>query len=128
VQDITLILEDSLESDFNTICEDESTEELGELIVTLWRTCGEGDLTLLNKVLSTESLRATVIQQSRGLEGGDEIDSDNENDGTTLEAVLEGNEKAIEEDMEMEEAPPLVDPDGWQTVTKPKKGKALKKK
>ena len=36
-QDVTLLLEDIMETDFNTVCEDESCDELGDLLCTMWR-------------------------------------------------------------------------------------------
>ncbi len=37
IQDVTLLLEDVMETDFNTVCEDESCDELGDLLCTMWR-------------------------------------------------------------------------------------------
>ncbi len=114
-----------METDFNAICEDDSTDEIGNILCTMWRECGQGDFTLVNKTLSTESKRAATIQQSQGMEGGDMIDSDDENDGAslpsgTMNSRIEEGDEAMEE-VEEEEPVPLVDPDGWQTVSKPKK-------
>ena len=126
-----------METDFNTVCEDESTDEIGELLVNLWRQCGEGDFTIVNKIISTESKRLEVIGQSRGLERGDEMDSDDENEGLSmprLDAIVEGTSGIDETDMETEELesaepePPRIDPDGWETVTRNnKKGKGGKR-
>jgi hypothetical protein len=46
-----------MESDFNTLCEDESPDELGELLVTMWKQCGDGDFTLATNALAREFTR-----------------------------------------------------------------------
>ena len=56
-KDISLILEDYMETEFNTILEDGSPDELGELLVTMWRQCGEGDFTLVTNALAREYVR-----------------------------------------------------------------------
>jgi hypothetical protein len=50
--DVTLILEEYLEDNFNTICEDGSTDELGDLLVSMFRQCCEGDFTLVTNALA----------------------------------------------------------------------------
>ena len=54
---MSLILEDVMENDFNTICEDESPDELGDLLCTMWRQCGEGDFNLVTNALAREYTR-----------------------------------------------------------------------
>ena len=36
-----------METDFNVICEDESTDELGDLLCNMWRMCGEGSVLVI---------------------------------------------------------------------------------
>jgi len=57
-----------METDFNTICEDESTEELGDLLCLMWTQCGVGDYTLVTNALAREFYRHTAetLAQSRG--------------------------------------------------------------
>jgi hypothetical protein len=46
-----------METDFNAILEDGSPDELGELLVTMWRQCGEGDFTIATNALAKEYMR-----------------------------------------------------------------------
>ena len=143
-------MDDALESDFNTLCEDESTDEIGNILVNMWRECGDGNFERVHQIISRERLRSTdVIKQSQGLESGDMIDSDDENEGGELEAEIGARDESIipfefssasssiadvAMMVESSEAPelveaPVADPDGWETVTKPKKtNKSGKKK
>lgn len=126
--DVTIVLEDFLETNFNTICEDGSPDELGDLLVTMYRQCGEGDFTIATNALAREFVRHEMVSRSQGLEGGDAIDEDEEDEengqGSAMETV---NEDEMEEEEE-EEAPPRVDADGWETVTKKGNGKRGGKK
>ncbi len=121
--DITLILEDYLEQEFNTICEDGSPEELGEMFCVMWRKCCNGDFTMVTDVLAREYVRHEMVSKSQGLAGGD-ADSDDEGglDDNGEALVAEAMETIQEDDSAMQEeeqeAPPLVDPDGWETVTR----------
>ena len=136
--DIGLILEDYMETQFNTILEDGSPDELGDLLVTMWRECGEGNFTLANNALAREYVRHEVVSRSQGVEGGDAIDSDDdgEEDETAaakLAAVVEEGAMEMEGEMEEEEEEevPRVDADGWETVargTKKTKKSSGKKK
>jgi hypothetical protein len=129
--DISLILEDYMETQFNTILEDGSPDELGDLLVTMWRECGEGNFTIVTNALAREYVRHEVVRRSQGVEGGDAIDSDDEDgcgDDTEgiiaaeLAAITEEGEGAMEmEDGDEEEEVPRVDPDGWETVARGKK-------
>jgi hypothetical protein len=49
--DVSLLLDDIMESSFNTICEDESTDEIGQLLCTMFHQCCNGDLTLVTEAL-----------------------------------------------------------------------------
>jgi pre-rRNA-processing protein TSR2 len=138
--DISLVLEDYLETEFNTICEDGSPDELGELFVTMWRQCMEGNYTLVTDILAKEYVRHEMVSRSQGLVSGD-ID-DHSDDGMDDTAVKEAVEEAVTEQIQQTEdnnnagaagmededdAPPLVDPDGWETVDRSRKGKNKKR-
>jgi pre-rRNA-processing protein TSR2 len=136
--DVSLILEDYLETQFNTICEDGSPEEIGELLCLLWSECISGNFGRVNMLVDrlAQRRREEILQQSQGLAKGDEEDSDDDMEGMdgvqnpesliqealaasgVLSSITEGNE-----DDEDEIAPPLVDADGFQTVVNQKKGK-----
>lgn len=147
--DIAFILEDYMEANFNTVCDDGSSEELGELFVDMWRKCCAGDFEMVQTIMAREKNRAHITGQCQGLQGGDAIDeddddSDGEGDGAALNSMVreralevlqeEGAaEKMIAEeggdgmDEDAEEAPPLVDADGFETVVSGKKKKKGKK-
>ncbi len=55
--DIELVLEDYLETNFSTICEDGSPGEIGELFCLMWRQCVEKDFTLVTNALAREFVR-----------------------------------------------------------------------
>jgi pre-rRNA-processing protein TSR2 len=118
--DISLILEDYLEQEFNTICEDGSPEELGEMFCLMWGKCCAGDFTMVTDVLAREYVRHEMVSKSQGLSGGD-ADSDDEEVGDNGEAMIADAMETIQEEetaMQEEEAPPLVDPDGWEVVSR----------
>jgi pre-rRNA-processing protein TSR2 len=125
--DISLVLEDFLETNFETICEDDSPDELGELLVQMYRECGLGNFTLVTNTLSREFQRHSVVSRSQGIEqGGDAIDSDE--DGEMTNEGNNSNMGVIVEEEEEEEVPPRVDADGWENVVSGKKKKGGKKK
>lgn len=132
--DISLILEDYMETQFNTILEDGSPDELGELLVTMWRQCGEGDFTIVTNALAREFVRHEVVGRSQGVEGGDAIDSDDDDEcGDDTEGIIAAELAAVTEEgaMDMddddeEEEVSRVDPDGWETVARGKKAVSKK--
>ena len=124
--DITLVLEDFMETQLNTVCEDNSIEEISELLVLMWRECGQGNFNLVTNALSREFQRHEVLSRSQGIDNtGDMMDSDEEDEVTAgNEAVLQ----AIAEDDTMDEEPPepLIDADGFETVRRKGKKKGGK--
>ena len=112
-QDVSLLLEDYLESNFSTICEDESPDELGMIICDLYSQCGEGNFELVNSLTQKEALRKGVVSQSIGCDKGDDIDEDDDEEND------QENEAAMEE--ALTEELPKVDPEGWEVVSKRKR-------
>lgn len=123
-----------METNFNTVCEDNSPDELGDLLVTMWRQCCAGDFTLATNALAREFVRHETLSKCQGLgPSGDVIDSDDDEDeeGAVMDAGGlgagdEGADAGGAMEAEAEQAPsqPLVDPDGWETVIRGKsKGK-----
>jgi len=117
-----------MDEDFQTVCEDGSPAELGELFCTMWRACGAGDFALVHNALNSEKARAEVLARSHGLDSttGDALDSDDDDDdggmdveGDAMMAVEE--EEAVAAETEEVTAPPLVDADGFMTAGKKKK-------
>jgi len=97
----------------------------------MWRQCGEGDFTLVTSTLAQEYARHEVISRSQGIDNGDAIDSDDDDDmaehndaliseAMTDEAIVSGGSLAPAE--VPEEVPVLVDEDGFQTVFRGKRG------
>lgn len=144
--DISLVLEDYLETNFNTICEDGSPDDLGELFCTMWRQCCAGDFSTVGNVLAKEYVRHEMVTKSQGLDTGGDIieDDDDEDDGQngdnqdainrqmsevarqvalqTASSVAGGEgDEGMMEAIEEEPAPSLVDPDGWETVASKRK-------
>lgn len=142
--DISLVLEDYLDTNFSTICEDGSPDELGEVFCTMWRQCCAGDFSMVTNVLAKEYVRHEMVSKSQGLEGGDTIEEgdEEEENGTdgaetnqqveqmVQQALAQGQQQdagEMQTDGPEEQAPPLVDPDGWEMISrgrKAKKGKA----
>lgn len=110
-----------METKFQTICEDGSTDELADIFLTMWRETGVGNFALVTNALAREFQRHEIVTASVGLEGGDAIDSDGEDEA-------EGDAMMMEE-----EAPtlvpvaPVVDEEGFETVVRGKKGKGGKR-
>ncbi len=109
---------------FHTVCEDGSTDEIGELLVALYRQCGAGDFSQVNAILEKESRRVSSVHASQGLDQGDAIDSDDENEGAGLDDVVDvptllpfgGSAAAAAAAEEEEEEDMGPDPDGWMPV------------
>ncbi len=124
--DITLVLEDFMETQLNTVCEDNSIEEISELLVLMWHECGQGNFNLATNALSREFQRHEVLSRSQGIDNtGDMMDSDEEDEVTAgNDAVLQ----AITEEDAMDEEPPepLIDADGFETVRRKGKKKGGK--
>jgi pre-rRNA-processing protein TSR2 len=80
--DVSLILDDVMETNFNTICEDESTDELGQIICDMFYQCTTGDLTIVTRTLNQEKARSSgnFMARSQGIERGDEIGDDEDDD------------------------------------------------
>ena len=87
--DVAFILEDYMEAHFNTMLEDGSPDEIGELLCDMWRKCCVGDFEAVNIVKTKERMRPSITGQCQGLEGGDVIDSDDENDGLAIGDVMQ---------------------------------------
>ena len=139
--DIALLLEDYLDTNFSTICEDGSPDELGDLFCCMWRECIVGNTNLVTNALSREYVRHEMVSRSEGLANGDADDgSDDGEDNNDAEEELQAAVRAglqsntelgtiDEAGMDMEEsaeveAPVVVkDPEGWETVARGKKTK-----
>lgn len=105
-------------SDFNTMAEDGSVEWIAKLITTLYQDCMvKKDFTGLEKILAIKGQKPTI-------EGNNSDDENNDTmaDPESLESKMEGMTVAEEEEtqeVEPEEpAAPLVDEDGFETVTR----------
>jgi hypothetical protein len=148
--DVELVLEDYLETNFSTICEDGSPLELGDLFCDMWRQCVSGDFTLVTNALANEYVRHEVVSRSEGLDNGDADDGSDDGmedaeaqiqEGVRAHLAGEGNMGTIPEDggamegdggagsvtaVEMVAFVPEVDVDGFETVARGKKTRAKK--
>ena len=140
--DISLVLEDYLETEFSTICEDESPDELGELFCTMWRQCLEGNYQMVTDILAKEYVRHEMVTRSQGLDGGGDADDHSDDGRDDSELKQEVNEAVMqhtmtEDGMMVEEGnnpnddamvEPGPDPEGWEVVnrSKKRKGKSYK--
>lgn len=119
-----------MDTQFATELEDGSPAEIGEIICTMWRQCGEGNFNQVTDTLSREFQRHDVLSRSQGLCGGDVMeDSDSEGEecsqGVEIDAIASAT-LASTSSMFVEETPianvfgftaePPVDADGWETV------------
>ena len=97
--DISLILEDFMEVNFNTICEDGSADEVSDLLCTMWRQCSVGDFTLVHNALAREYVRheAEVLNNSQGVTAdGDADDEMMDEDGNEDEDEVMEDEDNVD--------------------------------
>ena len=114
-----MLIEDFVDSEFSMVCEDGSPDEIGEVLVTMWHQCSQGDFTLVQRILSREQARPSGVSTSQGLEGGDIIDEE-----------MEGGDEETNDDTPedvMPPAGPIVDEEGFQTVTRKRLPRKCKK-
>ena len=123
--ELVMLLEDVLEVNFNVICEDGSIEEISELIILMWKQCGEGDFTIAVNTLGREANRFEVISRSQGIDKGDAIDEDNDSDiednGINNIHITTDNSMDIDESTQIkkekpQKVKPTIDEDGFETV------------
>lgn len=118
-QDVSVLIEDYVESEFNMVCEDGSPDEIGEIVVTMFRQCAEGDFSLVNSTIEREQARQNVIARSSGLEsGGDVLEEADQAPSTELNTIVEEEVKAFV---------PEIDEDGFETVARGKRTRSNKR-
>ena len=104
-----------MELELNTVLEDESPQEIAELLLEMWRQCCAGNSTLVTDTLAKEFTRHEVIQKSQKIDIED-ADSDNDCLSTVMESIMETDDA----NMVTADIPKVltVDADGWEIVTK----------
>jgi len=112
--DVEIMLEEYMELELQTICEDNSPQELSLLLVDMWRQCEGGDFTLVTNALAREYCRHEVkaLEKSIEMTEDDELD---ENE-IKMETVME-----IEDEIDTAEIAasiPRVDAEGFEIVGK----------
>jgi hypothetical protein len=119
-----MLIEDYVEVEFSMICEDGSTEEIGDLLIQMWRECCQGEFRLVSNVIGRETDRQAQnpLNQSQGLEAGDIIEGPEEDD--ECPDLMDPSEVIEEEEV----GEPLVDEDGFERVTRGKKAKKTRGK
>lgn len=101
------------------VCEDGSPDEIGEIIVTMYRQCAEGDFSLVNSTIERERARQDVVARSTGLEaGGDVLDESEAAPSTELNTIVEEEVSAYV---------PEVDEEGFETVARGKRTRSNKR-
>ena len=122
MQEIVVLLEDFLETEFSTVCEDDSPSEIAELLLDMWRQCCAGDFLLAINALARDYARHEVINLSQGMN----MDSDDDADEDLREGAdpLAISSTIVMEEV-IEEPLPRVDKDGWEMVTR---GKSARKR
>jgi hypothetical protein len=118
-QEIAILIEDYCDEQFSMVCEDGSPEEIGELLIQMWRECSEGEFRLVSNVVAREIDRQALnpLNHSQGLEGGDIIEGPEDEENPDME-MIESLEPVEEVPIE-----PLVDEEGFERVTRGKKAK-----
>eukprot|EP01032_Pedospumella_encystans_P017950 gene17950-20444_t len=89
--DVEILLEEYMEVCFNTICEDDSLEELGIKFCDMWKECIEGKTDMVSTELSKEYQRHEMVSRSEGLDTGDA------DDGSDAGEMNEETEKEMQE-------------------------------
>ena len=115
--DLVILLEDELEVNFNVICEDGSIEEIAELVIEMWKKCGDGDFTIAINTLGREANRFEVINKSQGIDQGDAIDDDDDDDddvgGMELDTNMDVDDNT---NIKKEKPQKVIDEEGFETV------------
>lgn len=137
--DVALVLDDYMEANFNTICEDGSSDEVGDLLCLMWRQCTTGDFTLVHNALAREFVRneAEILGNSQGLtadgdvDDGEDMDEENDNNvGTNnleiiseeVDAAITSEDQPVVDSIGETNTMPIED-DGWETVHRGKSSK-----
>lgn len=115
-----MLVEDFVDSEFNMVCEDGSPDEIGEILVTMYNQCGEGNFSLVQSTVAREASMQNMISRSSGLEdGGDAVDdTDQGNSSQDMNTIVE-EEAASRE--------PQIDEDGFETVVRGKRTRSNKR-
>lgn len=80
--DIALLLEETMDQDFQTVCEDNSPNEIGILLCNIWSEVGNGNFSTVNNIIARETSRntGTIISNSQGVDAGGDVMSDDDED------------------------------------------------
>ena len=117
-----------MEIEFQTICEDESPQEIGRLFVDMWRQCCIGDFTLATNALAREYARHAVLEQSKGINADD--DEMDESEDTVPDLIAENGHSDICNngmDQQMNTGMSrMIDEEGFETVVRGRKSKGRK--
>lgn len=134
-----MLIEDYVDQEFSMVCEDGSPDEIGEILVHMWRECSEGNFNLVQTIIGKERDRQlqNPLNRSQGLEGGDVIDendddednngnSNNNNNSIDMSEIEEQQQQEQEEQQYVRQGP-IIDEDGFETVVRGKKTRKNKK-
>ena len=91
--DVELLLEEYMEVYFNTICEDDSLDELGIKFCDMWKECIVGKTDKVSEELSKECQQYEMVSRSEGLDTGDA--DDGSDDGEMNEGAEEDIQRRL---------------------------------
>mmetsp|Transcript_2723 Transcript_2723/g.3876 ORF Transcript_2723/g.3876 Transcript_2723/m.3876 type:complete len:200 (-) Transcript_2723:231-830(-) len=129
-EDVEDYLEDFLDAQFHTVAEDGSLSEVASIILEMFQKCGVQDMSLVNNVLARE--QQLLPSQQLGQKVADENDDDSDEDMNVgsnaqptaqLATIVENNMEEVQKGGEA-----MVDADGWETVSKPRRSARLRNK
>jgi pre-rRNA-processing protein TSR2 len=105
--DIQEYLDEILDEEFNTVLDDDSSRELGQLFVRYIHLILEGKLNDIQQELQVQQSTISPIQMSIRNENDDDNSSSSESEDDTIEEEEETTTKTQSMD---------IDEDGWTTV------------
>ncbi|KAE8740328.1 hypothetical protein FOCC_FOCC014176 [Frankliniella occidentalis] len=122
-QEVADLLGDMMDDEFNTICEDDSTDEVGLLLWEFYRHCSTGDRALVESEMAklppvgnwlSKCINQTQGQCSNFQEGDEESDEDEGGNGGPSTS---NGQHPMNNSMDTHG----VDPDGWTQVHRRRK-------
>lgn len=113
-QEIAEYMEDLMNNEFNTLCEDGSLEEMGESLCKYFQLIKDGNEAEV--ILELKKFKGSSVHLSKTTTNHDNSTLNEEND---LEGSLQNHREDLDTTRKSTRSEP--DEDGWVTVTKGKK-------
>lgn len=115
-QEVADLLGDSMDDEFNTVCEDDSTDEVGLLLWEFYRHCCSGDRELVEQELQklpSGNWLNKCLSQSQPSATQDESDDDSDGEAVQSGPSTSNGQNQMDTQMDTQEEDP--DP-GWTQV------------